>query len=83
MNSSLARHIIWISGHDKNVAVPFARREETIRNLNSVDAKDVLRNDADIVGPLEVVVEFVSDCLRELLLHDDVADVRNDRDLSR
>ncbi len=63
MDISFASDIIRISCNHKDISISLARWEETIRHVDSIDTEDIFWNGADIVGPLEIVVEFVSDSL--------------------
>ena len=48
--------------HDKNVAVAFARGQEAIRYNDGINSstKDILRDDSNVVGPLELIREDLS-----------------------
>jgi|LauGreDrversion4_2_1035121.scaffolds.fasta_scaffold357787_2 hypothetical protein len=63
MDISFASDIISISCNHKDVSISLARWEETIRYVDGIDTEDIFWNRADIVGPLEIVVEFMSDSL--------------------
>ena len=70
--------------HDKNIAVAFARGQEAVRYNDGINssAKDILRNDSNVVGPLELIREDLSLQCGKVLGCNSVPNLRDNGDLT-